>query len=110
MLVNKIKNKLRQSKEKLEVGRSVSKYQLMQIMADLNYLGQQPTIAHDKLIKSAFAMFGEADYLSIQDVELLILGIDNVFDKSQPSRVIRDGRKLLDVNTRDGFLRFHKKL
>jgi hypothetical protein len=40
LLVNKIKNKLRQSKEKLEVGRSVSKYQLMQIMADLDYLGQ----------------------------------------------------------------------
>ena len=63
--MNKIKNKLRQSKEKLEVGRSVSKYQLMQIMADLDYLGQQPTIAHDKLIKTAFAMFGDTDYISI---------------------------------------------
>ena len=48
-------------------------------------------------------MFGETEFISVSDVELLIMGIDNVFDKSHPSRVIRDGRKLLDVNTKDGF-------
>ena len=55
-------------------------------------------------------MFGAYDTLAVIDVELLIQGINNVFDRMQPSRVIKDGKKLLDVSTVENFAKFHKKL
>lgn len=54
----------------------------MQIMVELNYMSPSPQLAQEKLIKNAFAMFGAHDIIDVQDVELLILGIDNVYDKS----------------------------
>jgi hypothetical protein len=79
-------------------------------MVDLNYLNSSPQPAQEKLIANAFAMFGAVEVLDFQDFELLILGIENVFDKSQPPRTIKDGRKLLDVSTPENFKLFHKKL
>ena len=82
----------------------------MQIMVELNYMSPSPQLAQEKLIKNAFAMFGAHDIIDVQDVELLILGIDNVYDKSKPSRVIKDVRKLIDISNTENFARFHKKL
>ena len=77
----------------------------MQVMVDLNYLSStaNPAQAQEKLIRNAFGMFGSHEVLDFQDLELLILGIENVHDKSQPSRIIKDGRKLIDVSTPENF-------
>jgi hypothetical protein len=103
LLIVKLKNKLKTSVYKLNLGTKFSKSELMQIMVDLNYISSTANPAQEKLIKNAFVMFGAHEMLDFQDFELLILGIENVYDKSQPSRIVKDGRKLIDVSTPENF-------
>ena len=60
-------------------------------------------------MKNAFVMFGVQDNISLECVELLILGIENVYDNKE-YRIDIGNNKMLDVSDSIKFYKFHKRL
>ena len=75
----------------------------MQILVDLKYLGEvrnsSEILAQEKLIKNAMNMFADSKKMSVDDLELLLLGIDNIYDKNRGFRRVKlDKTRYIDVS------------
>lgn len=54
-------------------------------------------------------MFGANESIPVQNVEILVMGIENIYDNSEYSIDLGNG-KILEVSDSLRFRQFHKKL
>jgi hypothetical protein len=60
-------------------------------------------------MKNAFVMFGAQDHIPVECVELLILGIENLYDNKEYLFDVGNN-KTLDISDSLKFFKFHKRL
>ena len=60
-------------------------------------------------MKNAFIMFGAKDLIPVSCVELLVMGIENVYDNKEYRFEIGNG-KVFEIYDSVKFSKFHKKL
>ena len=61
------------------------------------------------MIHNALGMFGSQDYISVECVELLLMGIENLYDNKSYQFDIGNNR-IFDISDSIKFAKFHKKL
>ena len=61
------------------------------------------------MINNAFGMFGSQDSISVECVELLLMGIENLYDNKEYKYDIGHNRTF-EVSDSAKFAKFHKKL
>ena len=60
-------------------------------------------------MKNVFNIFGANEFIPVSCVELLVLGIENVYDNKE--HIVNIGNnKVLDVSDSVKFSKFHKRL